>query len=46
MCDLFGSLSLSARQAPVAAELREADLYERYGDYYSYGFYIATRTTD
>jgi hypothetical protein len=30
----------------VEAEQREIDLYERFAAHISYGFYIATRTTD
>ena len=35
-----------AAQGIVEAERREIDLYERFAAHFSYGFYIATRTTD
>ncbi|MBK5967371.1 MULTISPECIES: class I SAM-dependent methyltransferase [Thiorhodovibrio] len=35
-----------AAQAIVAAEEQESALYERYRDYYSYGFYIARKLGD
>ncbi|MEO0439680.1 MAG: methyltransferase domain-containing protein [Pseudomonadota bacterium] len=35
-----------AAQAIVRAEQAEIDLYERYSDYFGYGYYVARRTAD
>jgi SAM-dependent methyltransferase len=38
--------SSSAARAIVEAEQHEIDLYERYGQYFSYGFYIARKNDE
>jgi hypothetical protein len=34
---------LISQQELVGMEKKEIDLYEKYSDYYSYGFYIASK---
>ena len=39
-------VSSDAARAVVAAEAQEIDLYERYRDFVSYGFYLARKVDD